>query len=178
MKRLSRLLLLLPFALAAWLVVAITAPGRTEIDRTVARIADLRAEVAALQSRLSDLQQEPLREELAPTMLRPAKSESEATLSLQQVIVKLANQHGVKANSFGAAPSPRNLGTRAVAIILQGEGETEAVGRFLAALEGTTPQIGISQLSLRELSRRRVEGSLAPVAIRIVAWSFWSESET
>lgn len=178
MRSLGGLLLVLGLAaLAGVLVVAVTAPGQQRLAASVERIEELRAEAEALGDRIIALEQASASEAPGPAIALTAPTASEAVLDLQQGVVDLARQNGLEPSTFGSQPAPEDLTLPAVGVILEGEGELSDLARFLAALEAARPPIAVAQLTLRDESRLRAEGALAPVAFRIAAWSFWTEGE-
>ena len=177
MRGLGVLLVLGLAGLAGALVVGLTAPGQERLAASVARIESLQAEAEALGARIRALEQAGAAEDPASEIARVAATASEAALGLQQSVVDLARQSGLEPSTFGSQPAPEGLTIPAVGVALEGEGEIADLARFLAALEAARPPIAVAQLTLRDQSRRRAEGGVAPVVFRIAAWSFWIEGD-
>lgn len=175
MRGVGTLLVLGLAGLTAWVFALLTAPGHERLGASVARIEALHAEAEALGARIGMLEQAGVTEASAPTIARFAATASAAALGLQDALVELAREHGLELSTFGAQPAPESLTLPAVGLVLEGEGELADLARFLAALEAERPPIAVAQLSLRDESRRRAEGGMAPVAFRIAAWTFWTE---
>lgn len=164
--------------LTGWLFASLTAPGQEWLGASVTRIEALHAEAEALGARIRAIERSEATDAPTPAMARLAATASGAALDLQHGVVELARQNGLELSTFGAQPAPEGLTLRAVSVVLEGEGETADMARFLAALEAERPPIAVAQLTLRDQSRRRVEGGEAPVAFRIAAWSFWTEGDS
>lgn len=177
MKGTDVLLLLGIAGMTAWLFTTLTAPGQARLDASVERIMTLRAEAEALDARIRVLEHAVVTEAPTGAMARHATTASAAALDLQDRLVELARQNALELSIFGVQPAPEGLTLPAVSLSLEGEGETEDLARFLAALEAEHPPVAVAQLTLRDQSRRRAEGGVAPVVFRISAWSFWSEGD-
>lgn len=177
MKGLGSLLALGSVALASGLVAGLTLPGQERLRASVARIEALHAEAEDLGARISAIEQATAGEAPAPAIARRAATESEAALGMQRSLVELARQNGLEPSTFGGHPAPEGLTLAAVGVVLEGEGEIEDLARFLAALEVARPPIAVGQLTMRDQSLARAEGGEAPVAFRLAAWSFWTESD-
>ncbi|MEN9411527.1 MAG: Type secretion system protein subtype b [Pseudomonadota bacterium] len=143
------------------------ATGPLEVRRVaaLAELSTLEAEAAGLRARVAEFRAAGEAGALSATMMLPGATRAEAAVGLQERIVDLAGAHGVVLSAFAEGAAPDGLSQAAAAVVVEGEGTLEDVTRFLAALEGQSPPVAMTQLMVQP----RTGGG---VSVRLVAWGF------
>ena len=145
-----------------WIV---TGPLERRLDAAQGELAALAAEAGALELRVAEFATAGAGGALPATMMLPGATRAEAAVALQERLVALAGAHDVVLSAFAEGVAPEGLAQPAVAVVIEGEGALADVTRFLAALEGQAPPVGLGQLMLRP----QTGGAMS---LRISAWGF------
>jgi hypothetical protein len=129
------------------------ATGPLEVRRVaaLAELSTLEAEAAGLRARVAEFRAAGEAGALSATMMLPGATR--------------AGAHGVVLSAFAEGAAPDGLSQAAAAVVVEGEGTLEDVTRFLAALEGQSPPVAMTQLMVQP----RTGGG---VSVRLVAWGF------
>jgi hypothetical protein len=159
------LVLLAAVMLLAGLFWIVTGPLEARRVAAEAAVAAVATESAALQARVAEFRAAGEGGALPESMMLAGATRAEAAVGLQERLVELAGAHGLVLSAFAEGAAPEGLSQTAAAVVVEGEGTLEDVTRFLAALEGQSPPVGLSQLMIRP----QTEGG---VSLRLVAWGF------
>lgn len=159
------LALLAGVALLAGLFWIVTGPLEARRVAAEAELAAVETEAAALRARVAEFRVAGEGGALPDAMMLAGATRAEAAVGLQERLVDLAAAHGLVLSAFAEGAAPEGLSQAAAAVVVEGEGSLDDVTRFLAALEGQSPPVGLSQLMIRP----RTEGG---VSLRLVAWGF------
>lgn len=151
-------------AAAFW---AVTGVLQERITEARAGQAALVAEAGNLRARIAEFRAAGAAGDLPEALLLAGQGRTEAVLGLQERLVALAGGNGVTLTSFAETTAPAGLTHPAVAVLVEGEGTVDAVMAYLAALEGQSPPLGLSQLLLRPAG-----GEAGRLSLRLSAWGF------
>lgn len=178
MSRIMGLILaLLGIVVAAggfWLA---TGPLQARVAGTADALAEARAEVAALETRIAGFQAADDDAALPADVVLPQAGVAEAGVAeagvaMQERLTRLARAHDVALSSLAAGVPPDGLTLPAAALTVEGEGDLPDVMAFLDALERQAPRLGLSSLMLVPQDvAQDMDGRVAlRLSLRLTVW--------
>lgn len=149
-----------------------TGPLQARVAGTADALAEARAEVAALETRIAGFQAADDDAALPADVVLPQAGVAEAGVAMQERLTRLARAHDVALSSLAAGVPPDGLTLPAAALTVEGEGDLPDVMAFLDALERQAPRLGLSSLMLVPQDvAQDMDGRVAlRLSLRLTVW--------
>ena len=139
------------------------------------QILSLSQDITELKSRVTSFDNSQTAAVFPEELVWKAATITDAELTLQDSILKLAEKNGISLITFSTSSMTRSTSKENVAFEFEAESELSKIYEFLVDLEALKPKVAISLMRIRPSQGYNASSSGILVYSQILLWTFWEE---